>query len=59
MAGKFDPVGVSSKRLRKARKTTFERIKKVKAGIRGNIRDAKSTIRMDARIRGDIFNPFN
>ncbi len=59
MADKFDPVGVSSKGLRKARKTTFERIKKVKAGIRGNIREAKSGIGMRAGIKGNIFDPFN
>ncbi len=58
MAG-FDLVGVSGRRLRKARRTTFKRIKKVKAGIRGNIRDVKSTIRTDAMIRGNILDPFN
>ncbi len=58
MAG-FDPVGVTQKRIRKARGRTFKRIKGVKTRIAGNIMDAKSTIRGDARIRGNIFNPFN
>ena len=56
---RFNPVGVSGRRLRKARRTTFKRIKKVKAGIRGNIRDAKTTISKNAMIRGNILDPFN
>ena len=48
MAGRFDPVGVTGKRLRKARKTTFQRIKRAK----------KTTRRQIAAIQGDIMNPF-
>ncbi len=48
MAGRFDPIGVSGRRLRKARRTTFQRIKKVK----------KTTRRQIAAIQGDIMNPF-
>ncbi len=59
MAGKFDPVGVSQKRIRKARGKTFERIKGVKARIAGNIKDVKSGIRMNAGIKGNILDPFN
>lgn len=58
MAGGFDPIGVSGKRLRKARATTFKRIKKVKTRIRGNITEAKTTISKNAMIRGNIFDPF-
>ncbi len=47
MAG-FDPVGVTGKRLRKARATTFKRIKKVK-------KTARKSLTM---IQGDIRNPF-
>lgn len=45
MAGKFDPVGVAGKRLRKARAKTFGDIKKIKADIREDI-----------RIKGNIFD---
>ena len=48
MAGRFDPVGVTGRRLRKARATTFKRIKKVK----------RTTRRQIAAIQGDIMNPF-
>ena len=48
MARRFDLVGVTSKRLRKARRTTFKRIKGVK----------KTTRRQIAAIQGDIMNPF-
>ncbi len=45
---RFDPVGVTGRRLRKARTTTFKRIKKVK----------RTTRRQIAGIQGDIMNPF-
>ncbi len=56
---RFDPVGVSQKRLRKARAKTFKRIKGVKLGITGDIKQAKTTIRKEAMIRGNILDPFN
>ncbi len=49
MAGRFDPIGVSGRRLRKARATTFKRIKKVKATTRKRI----------LGIQGNIMDPFN
>ncbi len=49
MAGNFgDPIGVTGRRLRKARKTTFKRIKRVKKTIR----------KRRAAIQGNIMNPF-
>ena len=48
MAGRFDPIGITGRRLRKARKITFQRIKGVKRVTRKQI----------AMIKGDIMNPF-
>jgi len=48
MAGRLDPIGVASKRLRKARKKTFGDIRKAKIETKNKI----------ARIQGDILNPF-
>ena len=58
MAG-FDPVGVAGRRLRKARKTTFKRIKKVKLSVAGDIRKVKSRARDRLGIQGNIMDPFN
>ncbi len=56
---RFNPVGVSGRRLRKARRTTFKRIKKVKLSVAGDIREVKSRARQRLGIRGNIMDPFN
>ena len=53
---RFDPVGVTGRRLRKARKTTFKRIKKVKLRVAGDIRRVKSRAGQRLGIEGNIFD---
>ncbi len=52
---RFDPVGVTQKRIRKARRTTFQRIKGVKKTTVKRIMKAKRGIRTDIGIPGNIF----